>query len=140
MQKIEYGASASDCVHAQKENEAMKGSTKINSAGLGGFLMAAMVVQVAAQQCKPLAGSFEAEVQPANTCPGVLCTAGHVWDHHARVRWLGRFCEQAQLTIKVTRLPGTGTQIQETLAENSAGDCRQHSSGKVNSGCHSKVK
>jgi hypothetical protein len=52
---------------------------KINSAGLGIFLIAAMVVPVTAQQCKPLVGSFEAQVQPANTCAGVLCTAGNVW-------------------------------------------------------------
>jgi len=57
----------------------MKRSSKIVSVGLGIFLIAAMVVPVAAQQCKPLVGSFEAQVQPANTCPGVLCTAGHVW-------------------------------------------------------------
>jgi hypothetical protein len=57
----------------------MKQSSKINSAGLGIFLIAATVVPVTAQQCKPLVGSFEAEVQPANTCAGVLCTAGHVW-------------------------------------------------------------
>jgi len=47
------------------------------SVGLGVFLTAAMVISVAAQQCKPLVRSFEAEVQP--TCPGVLCTAGNVW-------------------------------------------------------------
>ena len=57
----------------------MKRSSKIISAVLGFFLIAAMVVPVAAQQCKPLVGSFEAEVQPANTCSGLLCTAGHVW-------------------------------------------------------------
>jgi hypothetical protein len=57
----------------------MKQSRKINSIELRVFLMAAMAVPLAAQQCKPLVGSFEAEVQPANTCPGVLCTAGHVW-------------------------------------------------------------
>jgi len=51
----------------------------ISHAGLGAFLAAAIVVPVAAQQCKPLAGSFEAEVQPANTCPGPFCTAGRVW-------------------------------------------------------------
>ena len=48
-------------------------------AGLSLFLVAAMAVPVAAQQCKPLVGSFEAQVQPANTCAGVLCTAGNVW-------------------------------------------------------------
>jgi hypothetical protein len=57
----------------------MKRSSKIVSVGLVFSLIAAMVVPVAAQQCKPLVGSFEAEVQPANACPGVLCTAGHVW-------------------------------------------------------------
>jgi hypothetical protein len=57
----------------------MNQSGKINSAGLGIFLIAAMVVPVTAQQCKPLVGSFEAQVQPANTCAGVLCTAGNVW-------------------------------------------------------------
>lgn len=43
------------------------------------FIAAAMAVPVAAQQCKPLVGSFEAEVQPADTCPGPFCTAGQVW-------------------------------------------------------------
>jgi hypothetical protein len=57
----------------------MKQSRKFMTVGLGSFLIAAMVVPVTAQQCKPLVGSFEAEVQPANACPGVLCTAGHVW-------------------------------------------------------------
>jgi hypothetical protein len=33
----------------------------------------------AAQQCKPVVGSFEATVQPADTCAGALCTAGRVW-------------------------------------------------------------
>jgi hypothetical protein len=33
----------------------------------------------AAQQCKPVVGSFEATVQPASTCAGPLCTAGRVW-------------------------------------------------------------
>jgi hypothetical protein len=42
-------------------------------------LCVVLVVPVAAQQCKPVVGSFEADVQPANTCPGPLCTAGHVW-------------------------------------------------------------
>jgi hypothetical protein len=53
----------------------MKRSSKF--VGLGLFLMAAMVVTVAAQQCKPVNGSFLAQVQP--TCAGVLCTAGRVW-------------------------------------------------------------
>lgn len=57
----------------------MKRSSNIIPVRLGFFLLAAMAVPVTAQQCKPLVGSFEAEVQPANTCPGVLCTAGHVW-------------------------------------------------------------
>lgn len=57
----------------------MNRSSKIVSAGLSIFLIAAMVISVAAQQCKPVVGSFEADVQPANTCPGPLCTAGHVW-------------------------------------------------------------
>src|SRR6185437_3763471 len=57
----------------------MKRSSKIVSVGLGFFLMTAMAVPAVAQQCKPLVGSFEAQVQPANTCPGVLCTAGNVW-------------------------------------------------------------
>jgi hypothetical protein len=57
----------------------MKRSSKIVSVGLGVFPITAMAVPVAAQQCKPLVGSFEAGVQPANTCPGVLCTAGRVW-------------------------------------------------------------
>ena len=51
----------------------------INPAWLGSLLIAAMVVPVAAQQCKPLVGSFEAQVQPANACPGPFCTAGNVW-------------------------------------------------------------
>lgn len=51
----------------------------ISHAGLAAFLVAAIAVPVAAQQCKPLVGSFEAEVQPANTCPGPFCTAGRVW-------------------------------------------------------------
>jgi hypothetical protein len=33
----------------------------------------------AAQQCKPVVGSFEAAVQPAEGCAGPLCTAGRVW-------------------------------------------------------------
>jgi hypothetical protein len=33
----------------------------------------------AAQQCKPVVGSFEATVQPPDTCAGPLCTAGRVW-------------------------------------------------------------
>lgn len=57
----------------------MKRSSRINSAGLVFFLIAATAVPVTAQKCKPLVGSFEAEVQPANECQGVLCTAGHVW-------------------------------------------------------------
>ena len=57
----------------------MKQSSKIISAGLVCFTIAAMVVPAAAQHCKPLVGSFEAEVQPASSCPGPLCTAGHVW-------------------------------------------------------------
>jgi hypothetical protein len=57
----------------------MKRSRNNILAGLGVLLMATMVFPVYAQQCKPLVGSFEAEVQPANTCPGPLCTAGHVW-------------------------------------------------------------
>ena len=57
----------------------MKRSRNIVSAVLGVFLTAALVIPVAAQQCKPLVGSFEAEVQPANTCPGPFCTAGRVW-------------------------------------------------------------
>jgi hypothetical protein len=63
----------------KKENETMKRSSNIISVGLGFSLIAAMAIPVAAQKCKPLVGSFEAEVQPANTCAGVLCTAGHVW-------------------------------------------------------------
>ena len=49
------------------------------STGLAFLLTAATAVPVSAQQCKPLVGSFEAEVQPANTCPGPFCTAGRVW-------------------------------------------------------------
>lgn len=45
----------------------MNRSSKIVSAGLSIFLIAAMVSPVAAQQCKPVVGSFEADVQPANT-------------------------------------------------------------------------
>jgi len=57
----------------------MMRSRKFVATGLPCFLMAAIVFPVAAQQCKPLVGSFEAEVQPADTCPGPLCTAGRVW-------------------------------------------------------------
>ena len=57
----------------------MKQSRKINSVVLAVFLTVMMLVPAAAQQCKPLVGSFEAEVQPANTCPGPFCTAGRVW-------------------------------------------------------------
>ena len=57
----------------------MNQSRKINSVGLGLSLLAMLIVPVAAQQCKPLVGSFEAEVQPADTCPGPFCTAGRVW-------------------------------------------------------------
>ena len=56
----------------------MKQIRRTSSAGLGVFLVA-LVVPVAAQQCKPLVGSFEAAVQSANTCPGPFCTAGNVW-------------------------------------------------------------
>ncbi|MBS1803481.1 MAG: hypothetical protein JST28_08940 [Acidobacteria bacterium] len=51
----------------------------INHTVLGVCLIATMAMPIAAQQCKPLVGSFEAELQPAATCPGPLCTAGHVW-------------------------------------------------------------
>ena len=57
----------------------MKRFREASQVGLSLFLVAMMVVPVAAQQCKPLVGSFEAQVQPANTCPGPLCTAGNVW-------------------------------------------------------------
>ena len=57
----------------------MKQSRTINVTTIGFLLMTAMAVPAIAQQCKPLVGSFEAQVQPANTCPGVLCTAGNVW-------------------------------------------------------------
>jgi len=57
----------------------MERSRNIVSVRLGVFLMAVMVIPVGAQRCKPLVGSFEAEIQPADTCPGPLCTAGHVW-------------------------------------------------------------
>lgn len=57
----------------------MKRTSKTISVGLAFSTMAAMSVSVAAQQCKPLIGSFEANVQPANACAGVLCTAGNVW-------------------------------------------------------------
>lgn len=57
----------------------MKQSTAIKSAAFEIFLVTAMVLPVAAQQCKPLVGSFEAQVQPADTCPGPFCTAGNVW-------------------------------------------------------------
>ena len=57
----------------------MKRASKTIPVGLAFYVIAAMTVPVAAQQCKPLVGSFEAEVQPANTCSGVLCTAGNVW-------------------------------------------------------------
>lgn len=54
-------------------------STKTISVGFGAFLIAAIAIPTAAQQCKPLVGSFEAQVQPADTCLGPLCTAGNVW-------------------------------------------------------------
>ena len=57
----------------------MKRSCNIMAVGLVLSLMAAIAVPVAAQKCKPLIGSFEASVQPANTCPGPFCTAGNVW-------------------------------------------------------------
>jgi hypothetical protein len=57
----------------------MKRSRNMISAALGVCLVAEMAIPVAAQQCKPLVGSFEAEVQPASTCPGPFCTAGRVW-------------------------------------------------------------
>lgn len=57
----------------------MKRSSNIIAVGLVLPLIAATAVPVAAQQCKPLVGSFEASVQPANTCPGPFCTAGNVW-------------------------------------------------------------
>ena len=57
----------------------MTTTRNINSAMATMFLVTAMIAPVAAQQCKPLVGSFEAEVQPANTCPGPFCTAGNVW-------------------------------------------------------------
>lgn len=55
----------------------MNRSGKMNFAVMG--VVAAMAFPAGAQQCKPLVGSFEAEVQPANTCPGPFCTAGRVW-------------------------------------------------------------
>jgi hypothetical protein len=55
----------------------MNRSRKMNFAVIG--IAAAIVVPACAQQCKPLVGSFEAEVQPANTCAGPFCTAGRVW-------------------------------------------------------------
>lgn len=61
------------------EDKNVKRSAKIMSIKLCLFLMAAIAIPVAAQQCKPLVGSFEAQVQPADTCPGPLCTAGNVW-------------------------------------------------------------
>jgi hypothetical protein len=57
----------------------MKRFRETSQVGLSLFFAAALVVPVAAQRCKPLVGSFEADVQPANTCAGVLCTAGNVW-------------------------------------------------------------
>jgi len=57
----------------------MKRFRETPQVGLSLFLAAALVAPVAAQQCKPLVGSFEAAVQPANTCPGPFCTAGNVW-------------------------------------------------------------
>ena len=46
------------------------------------IVMLAMVtagIANATQQCKPVVGSFEATVQPADNCAGLLCTAGRVW-------------------------------------------------------------
>jgi hypothetical protein len=57
----------------------MKRFRETSQVGLSLFFAAALVVPVAAQRCKPLVGSFEADVQPANTCAGVRCTAGNVW-------------------------------------------------------------
>jgi len=37
------------------------------------------------------------------------------WLHHASIRRLGRFGEQAKLMIEVTCLPGTGTLIPEPI-------------------------
>jgi len=53
--------------------------SKIASVGLWALLIPVATDAVAEQQCKPVTGSFEADVQSANTCPGPLCTAGHVW-------------------------------------------------------------
>ncbi len=44
---------------------------------LGLFLLAA--VPSFSQQCKPVFGSFEADIQPAASCSGPLCTAGRAW-------------------------------------------------------------
>ena len=57
----------------------MKKSETIRSIGIGLILTSAMALPLTAQQCKPLVGSFEAQVQPPSTCAGVLCTAGNVW-------------------------------------------------------------
>lgn len=57
----------------------MKRFRDIVTSALGVFFITAMGISLPAQQCKPLVGSFEAAVQPADTCPGPFCTAGNVW-------------------------------------------------------------
>jgi len=57
----------------------MQQSVRNTLALFAALLPVGTILPAAAQQCKPLVGSFEAQVQPANTCPGVLCTAGNVW-------------------------------------------------------------
>ena len=62
-----------------KENANMSLSSKLVSTCLGVFLTSGVASLASAQQCKPVNGSFLATIQPANTCPGPLCTAGRVW-------------------------------------------------------------
>lgn len=57
----------------------MKLSGRIASTGFGLLLIPILAAPVSAQQCKPVVGSFLATIQPANSCPGPLCTAGRVW-------------------------------------------------------------
>lgn len=53
--------------------------TSFRPAILGVLAICCAGVANAAEQCKPVVGSFEATVQPADTCPGPLRTAGRVW-------------------------------------------------------------
>jgi hypothetical protein len=62
-----------------KRRMTMQQSVRNTLALFAALLPFGTILPGAAQQCKPVVGSFEAEVQPANTCPGPFCTAGRVW-------------------------------------------------------------